>query len=49
MRKIDFFTQFTQKQPTHYGIKYRLNMLSHQLLGGSSEVPMKYYMKIKMV
>ena len=50
MRKFDFLTGFTQKQlPIHVGIKNRLNTLSHRLLGQSSEVPTKYYMKIKMM
>ena len=43
----DFFTRFTQKQlPINNGTKNRLNMLSRQLLGGSLEVPMKYFVKI---
>ena len=46
----DFFTRFTQKQlPIHDGTKIRLTTLSHQLLGGSLEVPTKYYVKITMM
>ena len=48
-RKIDFFTRFTRKQPIHHKIKNRLNTLSHILLGESSEVPTKYYVKIKVM
>ena len=48
-RKVDFFTRFTQKQPIHDGIKNRLDTVSHRLLGGSLEVPTKYYVKIKMM
>ena len=49
-RKIDFFTRFTQKHlPIHDRTKNRLNKLSHRLLGGSLEVPIKYYVKIKMM
>ena len=49
MRKIDFFTRFTQKQlPIHHGTNNRLNTPSHRLLGGSLELPTKYYEKIKM-
>ena len=49
-RKIDFFTRFTQKQlPIQDGTKNILNTLSHRLLGGSLEVPTKYYVKIKMM
>ena len=29
--------------------KNRLNMLSHRLLGGSLEVPTRYYVKIKII
>ena len=48
-RKNYFFTRFTQKQPIHDGIKNTLNTLLHGLLGGSSEVPTKYHVKIKMM
>ena len=48
-RKIDFFTRFRQKQPIHNGTKNELNTLSRQLLGESSEVSTKCYVKIKMM
>ena len=44
-----FFHTIHKKQLIHDGIKNRLHSLSHRLLGGSSEVPTKYYVKIKMI
>ena len=44
-----FFHTIHKKQLIHDGIKNRLHTLSHRLLGGSSEVPTKYYVKIKMI
>ena len=44
-----FHTIHTKKLLIHNGTKIRLNTLSHRLLGGSLEVPNKYYVKIKMM
>ena len=49
-REKMMFSRFMLRQlQIHDEIKNRLNTLLHRLFGGLLEVPMKYYVKIKMI